>query len=236
MVSVIGLWAHQTVFDTDAFMETIEPVLQDPALNAALGDYITEEVTGALDLEERLQEPLANLDAFLSAALLGLLGIGEEGQEFLEGLDRPTLQALAGPIADRFNERIANRVDQVMASPEVTELIPRLVRRGHEAAVALARDDLEGAKGRAFTDLALVLALIPDLGRWSDKEKRDVRRIIRAKTGKDESLYAKLLQKHARLRGWMIRQGSGVGGQMFVRLTPDSRLPTPRLHGGASRG
>jgi hypothetical protein len=165
MVSVIGLWAHQTVFDTDAFMETIEPVLQDPALNAALGDYITEEVTGALDLEERLQEPLANLDAFLSAALLGLLGIGEEGQEFLEGLDRPTLQALAGPIADRFNERIANRVDQVMASPEVTELIPRLVRRGHEAAVALARDDLESLPNVSVVDGEVRFNTLPIIAR-----------------------------------------------------------------------
>jgi hypothetical protein len=47
LASVIAVWAHNTIFDTDSFMETIEPVLQDPALNAALGDYITEEVTGA---------------------------------------------------------------------------------------------------------------------------------------------------------------------------------------------
>jgi hypothetical protein len=143
LVALIAVWAHRTVFDTDAFMETIEPVLQDPAVNAALGDYITEEVTGALNLEERLQEPLANLDAFLSAALLDLLGIEEEGQELLDRFDRPTLEALAGPIADRVNERIANRVDRVMASPEVTELIPQLVRRAHEGAVALARGELE---------------------------------------------------------------------------------------------
>jgi hypothetical protein len=142
MVSVVAVWAHHTIFDTDAFMETIEPVLQDPALNAALGDYITEEVTGALDLEQRLQEPLADLDAFLTAALLSLVGI-EDVPDFLDRFDRPTLEALAGPIADRFNERIANTVDEVMASSEVAELIPQLVRRSHEGAVALARGDLE---------------------------------------------------------------------------------------------
>jgi hypothetical protein len=140
---LIAVWAHRTVFDTDAFMETIEPVLQDPAVNAALGDYITEEVTGALALEQRLQEPLADLDAFLSTALLSLLGIEEQGQELLDRFDRPTLEALAGPIADRVNERIATRVDEVMASPEVTVLIPQLVRRAHEGAVALARGEME---------------------------------------------------------------------------------------------
>lgn len=142
MVSVVAVWAHHTIFDTDAFMETIEPVLQDPALNAALGDYITEEVTGALDLEQRLQQPLADIDAFLTAALLNLIGI-EDVPDFLDRFDRPTLEALAGPIADRFNERIATTVDEVMASPEVMELIPQLVRRGHEGAVALARGDME---------------------------------------------------------------------------------------------
>jgi hypothetical protein len=143
LVALIAVWAHQTIFDTDAFMETIEPVLQDPAVNAALGDYITEEATGALALEERLQEPLADLDAFLSTALLGFLGLGEQAQELLDRFDRPTLQALAGPIADRVNERIATRVDEVMASSEVRVLVPQLVRRAHEGAVALARGEME---------------------------------------------------------------------------------------------
>lgn len=165
MVSVMAIWVHQTVFDTDAFMETVEPVLQDPALNVALGDYITEEVTGALDLEQRLQQPLANLDAFLSAALLGLLGIDEQGQDFLERFDRPTLGALAGPIADRFNERIANTVDEVMASPEVTTLIPQIVRRGHEAAIALARGDMESLPNLSIEDGEVRLNTLPIIAR-----------------------------------------------------------------------
>lgn len=143
MISVVALWAHHTVFDTDAFMETIEPVLQDPALNQALADYVTDEVTGALALEQRLEEPLANLDAYLSAALLALLDIEQQGQDFLGQIDRPTLEALAGPIADRFNERIANIVHRVIESPEVTELIPQVIRRAHEGSVALIRGDLE---------------------------------------------------------------------------------------------
>ena len=165
LVSVMAVWVHQTVFDTDAFMETIEPVLQDPALNAALGDYVTDQVTGALDLEQRLQEPLANLDAFLSAALLGLLGIDQQGQDFLERFDRPTLGALAGPIADRFNERIANTVDEVMASPEVTTLIPQIVRRGHEAAIALARGDMESLPNLSIEDGEVRLNTLPIIAR-----------------------------------------------------------------------
>jgi hypothetical protein len=178
MVSLIAVWAHRTVFDTDAFMETIEPVLQDPAVNTAVGDYITEEVTGALDLEQRLQAPLADLDAFLSAALLGLLGIDEEGQDFLSGLDRPTLAALAVPIADRLNERISNTVHEVVASPEVTELIPRLVRRAHEGAVALARGDLEELPNVSVVNGAVQVNTLPIIARVIENVAADLRQLL----------------------------------------------------------
>jgi hypothetical protein len=55
--------------------------------------------------------------------------------------------------------------------------------------------------------LALVLALIPDLGRWSEDEKGGVARIIRAKAHADETRYLKLLQRHGKLRDAIIRLG-----------------------------
>lgn len=161
LASVIAVWVHQTVFDTDTFMETIEPVLEDPQLKVALGDFVTEEVTGALDLEQRLQEPLANLDAFLSASLLELLDVDQRGRDLLARIDRPTLVALAGPIADRFDERIAGIVDNVMASPAVDELIPQLVRRTHEASVALVRGDLEELPNVSVEEGEVRLNLLP---------------------------------------------------------------------------
>jgi hypothetical protein len=143
-----------------------------------VGDYITEEVTGALDLEQRLQAPLADLDAFLSAALLGLLGIDEEGQDFLSGLDRPTLAALAVPIADRLNERISNTVHEVVASPEVTELIPRLVRRAHEGAVALARGDLEELPNVSVVNGAVQVNTLPIIARVIENVAADLRQLL----------------------------------------------------------
>src|SRR5438128_4260242 len=69
----------------------------------------------------------------------------------------------------------------------------------------LARPD--HPERRAFEDLALVLALIPDLAQWTEREKKSVVEIIRAKIGTDESRYARLLQGHARLRAAIIRLG-----------------------------
>jgi hypothetical protein len=61
---------------------------------------------------------------------------------------------------------------------------------------------------RAFDDLALVLALIPDLSRWTEDEKSAVVRIVRAKASADELQYVRLLQHHAKLRARIIKLGS----------------------------
>jgi len=69
---------------------------------------------------------------------------------------------------------------------------------------------LRKTEDRAFEDLALVLALIPDLAEWDPQEKEKVIQIIRAKSGVDESRYARLLQRHAKLRAALIRLGEAT--------------------------
>jgi hypothetical protein len=53
-----------------------------------------------------------------------------------------------------------------------------------------------------------MLALVPDLHRWSDNEKQALAHVIRAKAVSDERRYLQLMQKHTRLRSTMIRLGS----------------------------
>ena len=61
---------------------------------------------------------------------------------------------------------------------------------------------------RAFENWSLVLALIPDLQRWSPKEKQDMLRIIRAQAAPNEMRYLRLTQQHRRLRAELLRLGS----------------------------
>jgi hypothetical protein len=75
-------------------------------------------------------------------------------------------------------------------------------------ALRVRPEDWKRAEQLAFADFAVVLSLIPDLARWTQTEKRDVARIIRAKAGADESRYVRLLQRHPRLRDEIIRIGS----------------------------
>jgi hypothetical protein len=54
----------------------------------------------------------------------------------------------------------------------------------------------------------MVLAMIPDLSRWSKEEKSAIRQIVRAKAGADELRYVRLLQSHQKLRDVLRTIGS----------------------------
>jgi hypothetical protein len=61
---------------------------------------------------------------------------------------------------------------------------------------------------QSLENWSLVLALIPDLARWSPEEKQTVIKIIRAKSARREMSYLRQTQNHARLRAELIRLGS----------------------------
>ena len=75
-------------------------------------------------------------------------------------------------------------------------------------ALGLKTGELKAVEREAFADFAAVLALVGDLARWTAEEKQGVVRIIRAKATGDDARYARLLQKHERLRAALIELGS----------------------------
>ncbi len=75
-------------------------------------------------------------------------------------------------------------------------------------ALGVKPTDLSASEHRVFSDLALVLAMIPDLSRWSKEEKSAIRQIVRAKAGTDELRYVRLLQSHQKLRDGLRTIGS----------------------------
>jgi hypothetical protein len=64
------------------------------------------------------------------------------------------------------------------------------------------------AERKAFENWSLVLALIPNLRRWTPQEKGDTARVIRAQAGRNEMSYLHLTQGHPRLREELLRLGS----------------------------
>jgi hypothetical protein len=87
--------------------------------------------------------------------------------------------------------------------------------RMREASVSILADVLKTRTNSwregeltVLRDFAVVLNLVPDLGRWTTVEKQQLVRIIQSKASRDEARYLKLMQKHERLRKEMIRLGS----------------------------
>lgn len=59
--------------------------------------------------------------------------------------------------------------------------------------------------GNSLSSLASVL---PGIKRWSEQEKSQLTRVVRAKAGEEEARYLKLMQRHERLRRAIIQLGS----------------------------
>lgn len=98
--------------------------------------------------------------------------------------------------------RMAERFDG--DAVKMRRMAPASVARALGAEPASWRE----AQRQGFENLALVLSLIPHLARWPRADKEAAVRIMRAKSGADESRYLRLMQKHPRLRAAFLRLGS----------------------------
>ena len=75
-------------------------------------------------------------------------------------------------------------------------------------ALDLRTDRRREAELNALENLALVLAMVPGIERWSADEKQLAAQIISAKARSDEARYLRLMQRHTKLRAGIIALGS----------------------------
>ena len=57
-VSVLGVWLHGTVLDTDQYVDTVAPLAHDPAVQEAIATRVTNSFVASTDLEARLADVL----------------------------------------------------------------------------------------------------------------------------------------------------------------------------------
>ena len=62
-ISVVGVWAHSEVSNTDRWVATVEPLIHDPNIQNALTDKITNAITQQLDLSGRINQAAAELNS-----------------------------------------------------------------------------------------------------------------------------------------------------------------------------
>jgi hypothetical protein len=112
-LSVVAVWTANQVSDTDRFVANMEPLIHEPAIQRALTDKITTEITTRLKVQALADQA--------SAALTQ------------HGLDRAgtLLHSVAGPLASGVNGFVHNQVAKAVAGPRVARLWPQLNRAVH---------------------------------------------------------------------------------------------------------
>lgn len=147
------------------------------------------------------------LGSYISQA--GTYGKDTTSTRAVRGLSRSALtpEGTAGPW-DTFSTRnLGLRVNRRMAEEfrGDSQSIRRTSAKETARTLGVNLGRWTPLEQRAFENWALVLALIPNLRRWSPKEKEGLVRIIRAQAGRDEMRYLKLTQQHPRLREELLR-------------------------------
>jgi hypothetical protein len=68
-VAGLSFWARNMLLDTDRYLDTVEPLSTDPAVQAALADRLSEVVVDVLDVQTRAAEALPAQASFLAAPI-----------------------------------------------------------------------------------------------------------------------------------------------------------------------
>ncbi|MDF1604541.1 hypothetical protein [Nocardioides sp. YIM 152315] len=119
-LSVVARWAHDTVADTDRYIETVEPLASDPAVQAAVIDRITTEIVTRLRVESVTERAI---DA-----------LADRG---LPPLAASSLQALSSPLSDAIEGFVEDQVTGLVESDEFESAWVEANRQAHTQLVAV---------------------------------------------------------------------------------------------------
>jgi hypothetical protein len=112
-VSVTAVWARRNALNTDRWVATVGPIAEEPAVQQALGRYITDQAMTAIDPEELFESALP-----------------ERGQ------------ILAAPLTSALRGFVNDQVDSFLASDAFQRLWVQINERAHRRVVQVLEGDL----------------------------------------------------------------------------------------------
>jgi hypothetical protein len=134
-LATTAVWARRTVVNTNEWVDTVGPLARERTVQIALGDYLTTQIMGAIDVEQLFTEVLPERGQFLAA---------------------PLENAIEGFVRDK--------VDEVVRSDAFARLWEAAVRRAQVGALAVLRGEtppaLQQEDGRVVLNLLPVINTI----------------------------------------------------------------------------
>lgn len=120
-VTTVDTWAHRTLLNTDAWVDTVAPLGTNPQVTAALATYVTDQIVTKLDLQQRAEDALTNA--------------------------APQAAFLAGPITNAIQGFVHDKLLEFFNSPAWETFWTEANRVAHEQAVSILR----GKQGTVVT-------------------------------------------------------------------------------------
>lgn len=119
-LAVVATWARDEVSDTDRYVATVAPLASDPAMQNAIANRITEELTSRVDIRQIIMR------------IVEALRQGGLGPQVADGLE-----TLSTPLANAADNFIGTQVDKVVHSDAFATAWDEANREAHAQMVAL---------------------------------------------------------------------------------------------------
>jgi hypothetical protein len=149
-LSVVSVWAKQTVSNTDRYVETVAPLAHDPAVQAAVTNRITNEIFSRIDVAAIVSEAVSRLE-----------------QQGLPPQVAGPLDSLKVPVADGVKGFTHDQIAKIVASPQFAKAWDQANRVAHEQVVNV----LSGQQGGVVSaqDGQVVVNLGPFVAQVKDR-------------------------------------------------------------------
>jgi hypothetical protein len=149
-LSVVAVWTANQVSDTSRYVENVSPLIREPAIQRALTDKVSAEISSQLNVKAL---------AGNAATLLTQRGLPRVGA---------LLQTFSGTLAGAVDGFIHSTVGKIVASPQMARLWDQVNRSAHAQLVKA----LSGQGGGAITVSNGQVQL--DLAPFIDQVKADL--------------------------------------------------------------
>jgi len=143
--AVVATWAHAQGADTDRWVATVAPLADDPAVQDAVSNRITEEIVSRIDVRAITTEAV---DA-----------LAERG---LPTTVAANLRALGTPLAQGVENFVSERVTNLVESDEFADAWATANREAHEQMVAVLTGETGDAVEVQGNAVQLNLAVLID--------------------------------------------------------------------------
>jgi hypothetical protein len=182
VLSVFAIWTRNQIADTDRYVRTVAPLASEPAIQTALVDRVTTELSAFLD-ENVAREGLTDRGSFLAAPLADLLVqfVHDTAQEFVTSPEFPVLweeiNRAAHPVVSAVlmgegTESVSTDQGQITLdiAPLITEVLNRLSARGLNIVDRIPVDRLNTTfviyESQDLADIQSIVSLIEELAYW----------------------------------------------------------------------